>query len=194
MYFQRGNRFLLRLCANNDLIFTLSISWHYFGCDFSDCCPHLYCDMWKHNVSPAVSSGHPQVSLVYVGIEMILPGKSFLKFDFPRLNHFNYLNHEEGRRIQLLKRCVSTYHNKDEDNSSNNHNQNNAYHALSQKSRQVSWYLDYEENGSICIEKKTEYTDNFDGSRLKYYSMRAYVSGSQLTISSIHFTQSLKLT
>ena len=35
------------------------------------------------NVSAAASSGIPQVSLVYLGIEMIQPGKSFLKFDFP---------------------------------------------------------------------------------------------------------------
>ena len=34
-----------------------------------------------HNVSAAVSSGLPQVSSVYLGIEMIQFGKSFLKFD-----------------------------------------------------------------------------------------------------------------
>ena len=34
-----------------------------------------------HNVSAAVSSGLPQVSLVYLGTEMIQPGKLFLKFD-----------------------------------------------------------------------------------------------------------------
>ena len=54
----------------------------YFGCDFSDCCPHLYCDELKHNFSATVSSGLPQVFLVYLSGEMIQPGKSFLKFDF----------------------------------------------------------------------------------------------------------------
>ena len=39
-----------------------------------------------YNVSAAVSSGHPHVSPVYFGMEMIQPGKSFLKF--PNLNHF----------------------------------------------------------------------------------------------------------
>ena len=34
-----------------------------------------------HNVTAAVSSGLAQVSLVYLDIEMIQPGKSFLKFD-----------------------------------------------------------------------------------------------------------------
>ena len=34
-----------------------------------------------HNFLAAVSSGPPQVSPVYLGIEMIQPGKSFLKFD-----------------------------------------------------------------------------------------------------------------
>ena len=41
---------------------------------------HLYCGKLKHNVSAAVSSGLPQVSLVYLGKEMIQPEKSFLKF------------------------------------------------------------------------------------------------------------------
>ena len=35
----------------------------------------------NNNVSAAVSSGLLQVSLVYPGMEMIQPGKSFLKFD-----------------------------------------------------------------------------------------------------------------
>ena len=48
---------------------------NYFGCDFSDSCPHLYCDKLKHNVSAAVSSGLPQVSLVYLSREMIQTGK-----------------------------------------------------------------------------------------------------------------------
>ena len=52
---------------------------HYFGFDFLDCCPHLYDGKLKHNVSTAVSSGHPQVSLVYLSIEMIQPEKSFFK-------------------------------------------------------------------------------------------------------------------
>ena len=33
------------------------------------------------NISAAASSGIPQVPPVYLGIEMIQPGKSFLKFD-----------------------------------------------------------------------------------------------------------------
>ena len=47
---------------------------YYFGCDSLDCCPHLYCGKLKHNVSTAVSSGFPKVSLVYLGIEIIQPG------------------------------------------------------------------------------------------------------------------------
>ena len=35
-----------------------------------------------HNVLVAESSGLPQVSSVYLGIEMIQPGKSFLMFEF----------------------------------------------------------------------------------------------------------------
>ena len=54
---------------------------YHFGNDFLDCCPHLYSDKLKHDVSAAVSSGLPQVSLVYLSIEMIQSGKSFLKFD-----------------------------------------------------------------------------------------------------------------
>ena len=53
---------------------------YYFVYDFSDCCPHLYCKKLKHDVSTTVSSGPPQVSIVYLRIEMIQPGKSFLKF------------------------------------------------------------------------------------------------------------------
>ena len=53
----------------------------YYDCDFSDCCPYLYCDKLKHNILAAVSSSLPQVSFVYLNIEMIQPGKSFLKFD-----------------------------------------------------------------------------------------------------------------
>ena len=52
---------------------------YYFVCDFSDCGLHLYCSKLKHNVSATVSSSLPPVSLVYLGIEMIQPGKSFLK-------------------------------------------------------------------------------------------------------------------
>ena len=43
----------------------------------------------------------------------------------------------EGRKIQQPKRCVSAYHNKDEDNNSKNHNQNNTYQASSKKFRQL---------------------------------------------------------
>ena len=54
---------------------------YYFGWDFFNCCLHLNCCKLKHNVSAAVSSGLPQVSLLYLDIEMIQPGKSFLMFD-----------------------------------------------------------------------------------------------------------------
>ena len=47
---------------------------------FFYCCPHLYCGKLKQ-VLATVSSDLLQVSLVYLGIEMIQPGKSFLKFD-----------------------------------------------------------------------------------------------------------------
>ena len=53
---------------------------YYIDCDFSDCCPHFYCGKLKY-ISASVSYGLPQVFLVYLGIEMIQPGKSFLKFD-----------------------------------------------------------------------------------------------------------------
>ena len=54
---------------------------YYFGCDFSDCCLHFYCCYLKHNVLVAVSSDLLQVSLVYLRMEIIQAGKSFLKFD-----------------------------------------------------------------------------------------------------------------
>ena len=44
---------------------------------------------------------------------------------------------DESRRIQQPKHCISTYHNKDEDNSPKNNNQNNKYQASSQKFRQI---------------------------------------------------------
>ena len=53
---------------------------YYFGRDFLDCCPCLYCGELKH-ISAAVSSSLPQMSHVYLSIKMIQPGKSFLKFD-----------------------------------------------------------------------------------------------------------------
>ena len=46
----------------------------YFGC------PYLYSGKLKH-FSAAVSLCLPQLSLVYLGIKKIQPGKSFLKFD-----------------------------------------------------------------------------------------------------------------
>ena len=73
------------------------------------------------------------VSFVYRGIEMIQPGKSFLKFDswsikaikkqtlkmISLVESFIYPykkgTPEEGRRIQQPKRRVSTSNNKDED-------------------------------------------------------------------------------
>ena len=105
-----------------------------------------------NNVLAAVSSGLPQISLVYLGIEMILTGKSFLKFDcwsnkafknyedlqtskiISQVEPFLFLDKqvtiEEGQRIQWMKH-VSTHHNKDEDNS--NHNQNDTHQTSSKK-------------------------------------------------------------
>ena len=45
---------------------------------------------------------------------------------------------KEGWRIQCPKH-VSTYQNKDEDNSPKNHNQNNSRQASSQKFKQITW-------------------------------------------------------
>ena len=42
---------------------------------------NLCCAKLKHNVSTAVSSRFPQMSLVYPGIEMIQPGRSLVEFD-----------------------------------------------------------------------------------------------------------------
>ena len=53
----------------------------FFGCDFSDCCHPLLCGKLKLKISASVSSGLSLVSLVYLGIEMIQPGKSCLKFE-----------------------------------------------------------------------------------------------------------------
>ena len=72
-----------------------------------------------------VSSGLPQVSLVCLSIEMIQSDSQTLKM-IPQDESFLCSNKqgtpEEGQRIQRLKRCVSTYHNKDEDNGPKNHN------------------------------------------------------------------------
>ena len=48
---------------------------------FLDCCSHLYCDELNHNILAVVFSSLPRVSLVYLSMEMIQPGKLFLKFD-----------------------------------------------------------------------------------------------------------------
>ena len=64
------------ICLN---FYEIWLDVYYFDGDFSDCCPHLYGDKLKHNISAAVSSSLPQVSFVYLDIEMIQPGKSFLK-------------------------------------------------------------------------------------------------------------------
>ena len=60
-----------------------------------------------HNVSAAVSSGLPEVSLVYLDIEMIQPGKSFLKIE-SFLCPDKQGTPEEGRRIQRPKGCEKT--------------------------------------------------------------------------------------
>ena len=45
---------------------------------------------------------------------------------------------EEGQKIQWPKQRVSTYHNKDEDNSLKNHNQNDTHQTSSQKFRWIT--------------------------------------------------------
>ena len=85
---------------------------YYFGCDFLDCCLHLYYDKLKHNISVAVSSGLLQVSFIYLNIEMTQPGKLFLNFTL-------------------------IYYYKNGDNSPTNHNQSNTHQASSQKFRQI---------------------------------------------------------
>ena len=62
-------------------IFEMKLDAYYFGCGFLDCCLHLDRGELKHNVLAAVSSSLPQVYLVYLGIEMIQPGKSFSKYE-----------------------------------------------------------------------------------------------------------------
>ena len=44
---------------------------------------------------------------------------------------------EECQRIQQLKRCNSTYYNKDEDNSPKNHSQNDSLFVLSDETDTV---------------------------------------------------------
>ena len=66
----------------------------------------LVLSLWLYN----------KVPFVYLGIEMIFQVESFLYTDKQGIP-------EEGQRIQWLKRCVSIHHNKDEDNSPENHNQ-----------------------------------------------------------------------
>ena len=110
--------------------YLLRLFWEVKTKLFPDGCPHLYLCKLKHNISAALSSGLPQVSLVYLGIEMIQPRKSFWKFDC-------------WRRIQRTKRCVSTNNNKDEDNSPKNHNQNNTNQDSSPKIQTVLFSLLY---------------------------------------------------
>ena len=59
---------------------------------------------------PLYPPGLPQVSLVYLGIEMIQPGKSFLCLD-------RQGTPKEGWRIQRPKHCILTNNNKDVDNN-----------------------------------------------------------------------------
>ena len=65
-----------------------------------------------HNVSAAVSSSLLQVSPVDLGIEMIQPGKSFLKFDcwkwFPRLNNFYAQNNRGYSGRNVVKKTIKT--------------------------------------------------------------------------------------
>ena len=87
-----------------------------------------------HNVSAAVSSGLPQVSSVYLGIDMIQLRKSFLKFQSFLCAH-KQGTPEEGRRIQWPKHCEKKP-NKDEDNSPKTLTDKN-HPASSQKFRQL---------------------------------------------------------
>ena len=48
---------------------------------------------------------------------------------------------EEGQRIQKPKHCALTYHNKNEDNSPKNYNQNNKISFLCSKSRTFIFLL-----------------------------------------------------
>ena len=67
---------------------------------------------------------------------------------------------EEGQRVQLLKHRISTYHNKEEDNSMKNYNQNNTeiawlkcafmnhYYFCNERVHIVIWYMiSHPENG-----------------------------------------------
>ena len=49
----------------------MRLNIYYFGCDYSDCCFHLYCESLKHNVSAAVSFSLPQVHLFYLSLSFI---------------------------------------------------------------------------------------------------------------------------
>ena len=96
---------------------------------------------WNTTFQPLCPSAYPQVYLVYVGIEMIQAGKSFLKFDCWFLFSDKQETLEEGRRLQRPKSHVSTYHNKDEDKSPKNHNQNNSHQGSSKKFKQFIFYV-----------------------------------------------------
>ena len=76
----------------------------------------------------AVSSVLPQVSLVYLGIEMIQPGESQTLKMISLVESFlcpeKKRTSEDGWRIQRPKCCVTTNNNKDEDKSLKNHTQN----------------------------------------------------------------------
>ena len=85
--------------------------------------------IWN-NISATVSSGLPQVSLDYLDIEMIQPGKLFLKLDCFQVESFLWPDKqwtpEKDRRIQWPKRRTSTNNNKDEDNSLKKHTHKNS--------------------------------------------------------------------
>ena len=105
-------------------------AWCVLFCNFSNYCPHLYCDMLKNNVSAAVYSDIPQMSLVYLTVKVLKC--SFDSQTFKIISQVELFlcpekqgTPEDGRMLQRPKRCVSTYHNKDEDNGPKNYNQNN---------------------------------------------------------------------
>ena len=65
---------------------------NFLGCDFLDCCSHIYCGELKRKISTAVLSGFPQVSLVYQGIEMIQPRKYVIIIIIYSLEFFTSAN------------------------------------------------------------------------------------------------------
>ena len=102
-------------------------SIYYFGCNYLNCCPHLYCGILQPSSGASCLSEHRNHSTRENSqtLKMISQVESFLCPD-------KQGTPEKGQRIQRLN-VVSTYHNKDEDYSLKNHKQNNTSPASSQK-------------------------------------------------------------